>query len=167
MNLGALLLAVLDALQPLLDRWPVVLLAIVLVTLLGIPVRNLVGATAALLRAPAVFTRTDIDPVLHRAGPSSPNRLLRSLRDYFRPVLDRPARGLGTAAGGLFVTAENAPRWPVGAITGAIVGLVSPLVDPAATHAEKGSARLCASARAAPGRRPGRPGSSARWPGHR
>ena len=100
MNLGALLLAALDALQPLLDRWPVVLLAIVLVTLLGIPVRNLVGATAALLRVPAVFTRTDIDPVLHRAGPSSPNRLMRSLRDYFRPVLDRPARGLGTAAGG-------------------------------------------------------------------
>ncbi|TMG39503.1 MAG: hypothetical protein E6H88_01650 [Chloroflexi bacterium] len=164
MNLGALLLAALDALQPLLDRWPVVLLAIVLVTLLGIPVRNLVGATAALLRVPAVFTRTDIDPVLHRAGPSSPNRLMRSLRDYFRPVLDRPARGLGTAAGGLFVTAENAPRWPVGAITGAIVGLVSPLVDQAATHAENGSARLGAQARAAAVELRG---SSGRWAGWR
>src|SRR5438309_886864 len=146
------------------ELWPQVLLAIVLVTLLGIPARNLVGALAGLLRVPAVFTRTDIDPVLHRAGPSSPNRLMRSLRDYFRPVLDRPARGLGTAAGGLFVTAENAPRWPVGAITGAIVGLVSPLVDQAATHAENGSARLGAQARAAAVELRG---SSGRWAGWR
>ena len=61
-----------DLLQPFLDRWPLVLLALVLVTLLGTPARNLVGATATLLRAPANFTRTDIDPLLRRVTPSAP-----------------------------------------------------------------------------------------------
>src|SRR2546422_5852580 len=142
MNLGDALLALLDSLRPILDRWPLVVLAIVLVTLLGIPVRILVGALAKLLRVPADYSRTEIDPLLRRASPTLPSRLLRNLRDYFRPVLDRPARALGGAIDGLFNTAENAPRWNVEAITGAIVGLVSPLVDQAATHAENGSARL-------------------------
>src|SRR5256886_9621646 len=160
MNLGDALLALLDSLRPILDRWPLVLLAIVLVTLLGIPVRILVGALAKLLRVPADYTRQEIDPLLRRSSPTLPGRLLRNLRDYFRPVLDRPARALGRAIDGLFNTAENAPRWNVEAITGAIVGLVSPLVDQAATHAENGSARLGAQGSSAAG---GLRGSSNRW----
>src|SRR5213596_1200660 len=122
MNLGDALLALLDSLRPILDRWPLVVLAIVLVTLLGIPARILVGALAKLLRVPADYTRTEIDPLLRRANPTLPNRLLRNLRDYFRPVLDRPGRALGRAIDGLFNTAENAPRWNVEAITGASLG---------------------------------------------
>src|SRR6266545_1256416 len=57
---------ILDLLQPILDRWQLVLLALVLVTLLGNPARNLVGALAVALRVPAQFTRTDIDPALRR-----------------------------------------------------------------------------------------------------
>src|SRR5439155_15269623 len=90
MNLGDALLALLDSLRPILERWPLVVLAIVLVTLLGIPARILVGALAKLLRVPADYTRTEIDPLLRRANPTLPSRLLRNLRDYFRPVLDRP-----------------------------------------------------------------------------
>src|SRR5256886_8096606 len=164
MNLGDALLALLDSLRPILDRWPLVVLAIVLVTLLGIPARILVGALAKLLRVPADYTRTEVDPLLRRASPTLPGRLLRNLRDYFRPVLDRPARALGRAIDGLFNTAENAPRWNVEAITGAIVGLVSPLVDQAATHAENGSARLGAQASSASGELRG---SSNRWAGWR
>src|SRR2546426_556791 len=164
MNLGDALLALLDSLRPILERWPLVVLAIVLVTLLGIPARVLVGALAKLLRVPADYTRTEIDPLLRRANPTLPNRLLRNLRDYFRPVLDRPARALGRAIDGLFDTAENAPRWNVEAITGAIVGLVSPLVDQAATHAENGSARLGGQAGSAAGELRG---SSNRWAGWR
>src|SRR5206468_362346 len=164
MNLGDALLALLDSLRPILDRWPLVVLAIVLVTLLGIPARILVGALAKLLRVPADYTRTEIDPLLRRANPTLPNRLLRNLRDYFRPVLDRPARALGRAIDSLFNTAENAPRWNVEAITGAIVGLVSPLVDQAATHAENGSARLSGQAGSAAGELRG---SSNRWAGWR
>jgi hypothetical protein len=143
------LVALLDALRPLLDRWYLILFAIVLVTLLGIPARNLVGALATLVRVPAAFTRSDIDPALRRATPTAPSRLLRNLREYFRPVLDRPARALAGAGAALYETALNAARWPVEAITGAIVGLVSPLVDQAATHAENGSARLGAQVRSA------------------
>jgi len=51
----------LDLLQPLLDRWQLVLLALILVTVLGGPARILVGALASVLRAPAQFTRTDVD----------------------------------------------------------------------------------------------------------
>ncbi|MDP9281163.1 MAG: hypothetical protein M3P38_03600, partial [Chloroflexota bacterium] len=127
---------ILDLLQPILDRWQLVLLALVLVTLLGNPARNLVGALAVVLRVPAQFTRTDIDPALRRVAPSAPNRFLRSLRGYFGPVLDRPARALGRSIVALFATATRAPSWPVRPITDAIVGLVSPLVDQAATHAE-------------------------------
>src|SRR5256712_10315349 len=165
MNLGDALLALLDSLRPILDRWPLVVLAIVLVTLLGIPARVLVGALARLLRVPADYTRTEIDPLLRRANPTLPNRLLRNLRDYFRPVLDRPARALGRAIDGLFDTAENAPRWNVEAITGAIVGLVSPLVDQAATHAENGSARLGGQASSAAGELRGSSNRWAGWPG--
>src|SRR6266550_565655 len=164
MNLGDLLLAMLDSLQPILDRWPLVLLAIVLVTLLGIPARILVGAVAKLLRVPADYTRQEIDPLLRRSSPTLPGRLLRNLRDYFRPVLDRPARALGGAIDGLFNTAERAPRWNVEAITGAIVGLVSPLVDQAATHAENGSSRIGAQAQSAAAELRG---SSNRWAGWR
>src|SRR5438132_1127899 len=95
---------------------------------IGNPVRNLVGALAIVLRVPAQFTRTDVDPALRRVAPSAPNRFLRSLRGYFGPVLDRPARTLGRAIVALFGTATHAPRWPVAPITNAIVGLVSPLV---------------------------------------
>src|SRR5215210_9305497 len=126
----------LDLLQPIFDRWHLVLLAIVIVTLLGIPARILVGAVAAVLRVPAQFTRTDIDPALRRVTPSAPNRFLRNLRGYFGPVLDRPARTIGRGIVALFATATRAPSWPVRPITDAIVGLVSPLVDQAATHAE-------------------------------
>src|SRR5256884_1184480 len=164
MNLGDALLAVLDSLRAILDRWPLVVLAIVLVSLLGTPARILVGPLAKLLRVPAAYPRQEIDPLLRRSSPTLPGRLLRNLRDYFRPVLDRPARALGRAIDGLFNTAENAPRWNVEAITGAIVGLVSPLVDQAATHAENGSARLGAQASSAAGELRG---SSNRWAGWR
>src|SRR5439155_1632907 len=116
-----------------------VLLALVLVTFLGNPARNLVGALAGVLRVPAQFTRTDVDPAFRRVTPSAPNRFVRGLRGYLGPVLDRPARNLGRAIVALFATATHAPRWPVAQITDAIVGLVSPLVDQAATHAENGS----------------------------
>jgi hypothetical protein len=155
---------ILDLFQPILDRWPLVLLALFLVTLLGIPARNLVGALATLLRAPSNFTRTDIDPLLRRVTPSAPNRFLRGLRSYFGPVLDRPARGLGAAIAALFAVASEAPRWRVAPITDAIVGLVSPLVDQAATHAENGSARLGAQASSAASELRG---SSGRWAGWR
>src|SRR2546429_52262 len=122
------IVALLESLRPILERWYLLLFAIVLVTLLGIPARVLVGALAALLRVPAVFTRAEIDPPLRRATPTAPYRLLRNLRDYFRPVLDRPARALAGAAGGLFFTARDAANWPVAAITGAIVGLFSALM---------------------------------------
>src|SRR5256885_4523114 len=154
----------LESLRPILERWYLLLFAIVLVTLLGIPARVLVGALAALLRVPAVFTRAEIDPALRRATPTAPYRLLRNLRDYFRPVLDRPARNLAGAAAGLCFTARNAANWPVAAITGAIVGLFSPLVDQAATHAENGSDRLGAQARSAAG---ALRGNSERWAGWR
>jgi hypothetical protein len=156
--------ALLEALRPILERWYLLLFAIVLVTLLGIPARVLVGSLAALLRVPAVFARAELDPPLRRATPTAPYRLLRNLRDYFRPVLDRPAHALGDAAGGLFYTARDAAHWPVDAITGAIVGLISPLVDQAATHAENGSDRLGAQARSAAG---ALRGDSQRWAGWR
>src|SRR2546426_6095987 len=124
----------------------------------------LVGALATLLRVPAAFTRAEIDPPLRRATPTAPYRLLRNLRDYFRPVLDRPARNLAGAAAALFFTARDAANWPVAAITGAIVGLISPLVDQAATHAENGSDRLGSQARSAAG---ALRGNSERWAGWR
>ena len=154
---------ILDWFQPILDRWPLVLIALVLLTLLGNPTRNLVGALAIVLRVPAQFTRTDIDPALRRVMPSAPNRFLRNLRGYFGPVLDRPARTLGRAIVALFGTATHAPRWPVAPITNAIVGLVSPLVDQAATHAENGSDRLAAQARSAAAELRGRSGRWAGW----
>src|SRR6266513_5882654 len=158
------IVALLEALRPILERWYLLLFAIVLVPLLGIPARVLVSSVAALLRVPAIFTRTEIDPPLRRATPTAPFRLLRNLRDYFRPVLDRPARGLAGAAAGLFYTARDAANWPVAAITGAIVGLFSPLVVQAATHAENGSDRLGAQARSAAG---ALRGNSDRWAGWR
>ena len=158
------IVALLESLRPILERWYLLLFAIILVTLLGIPARVLVSALAALLRVPAVFTRAEIDPPLRRATPTAPYRLLRNLRDYFRPVLDRPGRALTGAAGGLFFTARNAANWPVAAITVAIVGLFSPLVDQAATHAENGSDRLGAQARSSAG---ALRGNSERWAGWR
>ena len=153
----------LDLLQPIFDRWHLVLLAIVLVTLLGIPARNLVGALAGVLRVPAQFTRTDVEPALRRVAPSAPNRFLRNLRGYFGPVLDRPARSLGRAIVALFATATRAPSWPVKPITDAIVGLVSPLVDQAATHAENGSERLASQSRSAAVALRGKSGQWAGW----
>jgi hypothetical protein len=158
------IVALLESLRPILERWYLVLFAIVLVTLLGIPARVLVSALAALIRVPANFTRAEIDPPLRRATPTTPHRLLRNLRDYFRPVLDRPARALAGAAAALFYTARDAASWPVAAITGAIVGLISPLVDQAATHAENGSDRLGAQARSAA---MALRGNSERWAGWR
>src|SRR3989454_5850178 len=158
------IVALLESLRPILERWYLLLFAIVLVTLLGIPARMLVGALATLLRVPAAFTRAEIDPPLRRATPTAPYRLLRNLRDYFRPVLDRPARNLAGAAAALFFTARDAANWPVAAITGAIVGLISPLVDQAATHAENGSDRLGSQARSAAG---ALRGNSERWAGWR
>src|SRR5438046_1855249 len=158
------IVALLESLRPILERWYLLLFAIILVTLLGIPARVLVSALAALLRVPAMFTRAEIDPPLRRATPTAPYRLRRSLRGCFRPVLDRPGRALTGAAGGLFFTARNAANWPVAAITGAIVGLFSPLVDQAATHAENGSDRLGAQARSSAG---ALRGNSERWAGWR
>ncbi|MEK6207805.1 MAG: hypothetical protein AABM32_09205 [Chloroflexota bacterium] len=155
--------ALLESLRPILERWYLLLFAVVLVTLLGIPARWLVSSVAALLRVPANFTRAEIDPPLHRATPTAPYRLLRNLRDYFRPVLDRPARALAGAAAGLFFTARDAANWPVAAITGAVVGLISPLVDQAATHAENGSDRLGAQSRSAAGALRGDSGQWAGW----
>jgi hypothetical protein len=153
----------LDLLQPIFDRWHLVLLALVLVTLLGNPARNLVGALAVVLRAPAQFTRAEIEPALRRVTPSAPNRFLRNLRGYLGPVVDRPARSLGHAIVALFATATRAPVWPVKPITDAIVGLVSPLVDQAATHAETGSERLGAQARSASAALRGKSGQWAGW----
>src|SRR3989442_14665597 len=110
MNLGDPLLALLDSLRPLLDRWPLVVLAIVLVTLLGIPARILVGADAKVLRVPAEYTRTEIDPLLRRASPKLHSQLLHNLRDYVRPVLDRPAHAHGGAIDRIFTTGNDAPR---------------------------------------------------------
>lgn len=158
------IVGLLEALRPILERWYLLLFAIVLVTLLGIPARVLVSSIAAVLRVPAQFSKAELDQPLRRATPTAPYRLLRNLRDYFRPVLDRPARNLAFAAGALFETARDAPRWPVGAITGAIVGLISPLVDQAATHAENGSERLGAQAHSSA---TALRGSSERWAGWR
>jgi len=154
---------VLDLLQPLLDRWQLVLLALVLVTFLGNPARNLVGALAAALRVPAQFTRTEVEPALRRVTPTAPNRFVRNIRGYLGPVLDRPARTLGRGIVRVFGTATDAPRWPVTPITDAIVGVVSPLVDQAATHAENGSDRLASQARSAATELRGRSGRWAGW----
>src|SRR5438309_2647602 len=158
------IVALLESRRPILERWYLLLFAIVLVTLLGIPARRLVGALAALLRVPAAFTRAEIDPPLRRATPTAPYHLRRHLLDYLRPELDRPARNLAGAAAALFVRARDAANWPVTAITGAIVGLISPLVDQAATHAENGSDRLGSQARSAAG---ALRGNSDRWAGWR
>src|SRR5947208_14025457 len=95
------IVALLEALRPILERRYLLLFAIVLVTLLGIPARVLVSSVAALLRVPAIFTRPEIDPPPRRATPTAPLRLLRHLRDYFRPVLGRPAGGLAGPPAGL------------------------------------------------------------------
>src|SRR2546430_1328327 len=136
------IVALLESLRPILERWYLLLFAIVLVTLLGIPARVLVGALAALLRVPAVFTRAEIDPPLRRATPTAPYRLLRNLRDYFRPVLDRPGRALTGAAGGGFYTARNAANRPGAAITRAVVGLFSPPLAQGPTPARNRTERL-------------------------
>src|SRR5258705_342816 len=73
------IVALLESLRPILERWYLVLFAIVLVTLLGIPARVLVSSLAALLRVPATFTRTEIDPPLHRASPTF-------LPEWFREI---------------------------------------------------------------------------------
>src|SRR5438270_10831166 len=122
------IVALLESLRPILERWYLLLFAIILVTLLGIPARVLVSALAALLRVPAVFTRAEIDPPLRRATPTTPYRLLRNRRDYFRPVLDRPGRALTGGAGWRFSNARNAANWRVAAITGGSCGLFGPLV---------------------------------------
>src|SRR4029078_9990493 len=116
------IVALLEALRPILERWYLVLFAILLVTILGIPARVLVSSVAALLRVPATFTRTDIDPALRRATPTAPYRLLRNLRDYFRPVLDRPARYLAGAAAGLFYTARDGAHRPAAAANRGVAG---------------------------------------------
>src|SRR5947207_13575631 len=103
------IVALLESLRPILERWYLLLFAIVLVTLLGIPARVLVGALAALLRVPAVFTRAEIDPPLRRATPTAPYRLLPNLRDYFPPVPNPPGRAPTCAAAGLSSTARTAP----------------------------------------------------------
>src|SRR2546429_5020739 len=121
------IVSLLESLRPILERWYLVLFAIVLVTLLGIPARVLVSSLAALLRVPAVFSRTEIDPPLRRATPTAPYRLLRNLRDYFRPVLDRPARALAGAAGALFFTAPHAGDRPGPPLTLLNVGVFRPL----------------------------------------
>jgi hypothetical protein len=157
------IVALLESLRPILERWYLLLFAIVLVTLLGNPARGFVSSVAGLLRVPANFTRAEIDPPLRRATPTAPYRLLRNLRDYFRPVLDRPAAALAGGAAALFYTARDAANWPVAAITGAIVGLISPLVDQAATHAENGSDRLGAAAKSAAGALRGNSGQWAGW----
>src|SRR2546428_6370508 len=136
------IVALLESLRPILERWYLLLFAIVLVTLLGIPARILVSSLAALLRVPAVFARTEIDPPLRRAAPTAPYRLLRNLRDYFRPVLDRPGRALTGAAGGLFFPARHAGDWPGPAPTPALVGLLFPPLDQAPPPPAKGRARL-------------------------
>src|SRR5256885_3151476 len=127
------IVALLESLRPILERWYLLLFAIVLVTLLGIPARVLVGSLAALLRVPAVFTRTEIDPPLRRATPTAPYRLLRNLRDYFRPVLDRPGRALTGAAGGLLFPPRHAAGWPGAPLPRAVGGLFRPPRRPAAT----------------------------------
>src|SRR5256885_1924772 len=69
------IVALLESLRPILERWYLLLFAIVLVTLLGIPARRLVGALAALLRVPAAFTRAEIDPPLRpRSGSGATRR---------------------------------------------------------------------------------------------
>src|SRR2546429_5569878 len=110
-----------------LDQWPIVFVALVLVTLLGIPARMLVGSLALLLRVPANFARAEFEPPLRRATPTAPYRLLRNLRDYFRPVLDRPGRALTGAAGGLFFTAPHAGDRPGPPLTLLNVGVFRPL----------------------------------------
>src|SRR2546428_6998082 len=106
------IVALLESLRPILERWYLLLFAIVLVTLLGIPARILVSSLAALLRVPAVFARTEIDPPLRPATPTAPHPLLRNPRDYFPPGPDRPAPALAGAAGALFFTTRHPPSVP-------------------------------------------------------
>src|SRR3989442_14254529 len=98
------IVALLESLRPILERWYLLLFAIVLVTLLGIPARILVSSLAALLRVPAVFAPAEIDPPLRRAAPTAPYRLVWYPPGYFRPVPDRPAPRLAGAAAALFLT---------------------------------------------------------------
>lgn len=163
MSVDEVLLGIEAALQPLLDRWPTVVLVLALVTLLGVSAQNVVGAIATLLRVPAGFARTHIDPLLRQSNPPGTGRLLRELRGYFAPVLDPPARAMGRSLNALFLTAKAAPQWPVAPITDAVVGLVSPLVDAAATHSENLSARLAAEARSSTSELRGKSGRWAGW----
>src|SRR2546423_4855345 len=140
------IVALLESLRPILERWYLLLFAIVLVTLLGIPARRLVGALAALLRVPAAFTRAEIDPPLRRATPTAPYRLLRNLRDYFRPVLDRPGRALTGAAGGLFFSPRHPADWPGAPPPRARLRLFLPPLPHAAAPPPSRRRRLCARA---------------------
>src|SRR2546428_10790791 len=92
------IVALLESLRPILERWYLLLFAIVLVTLLGIPARILVSSLAALLRVPAVFSRAQIDPPPRRAPPTPPHPPLRNPRGYFPPPPPRPAPALPGAA---------------------------------------------------------------------
>ena len=64
----------LDLLQPILDRWQLVLLALVLVTLLGNPARNLIGAQAVVLRVPAAGVANETS-VMISSGRSTVSRV--------------------------------------------------------------------------------------------
>src|SRR5437762_2162301 len=55
------IVALLESLRPILERWYLLLFAIVLVTLLGIPARVLVSSVAALLRVPATHAENGSD----------------------------------------------------------------------------------------------------------
>ena len=149
MNISIFTDALVAATQWVLEHPGNVLLAVVAFTVLGVPLRRVIGSAAALVRVPAAFGRSEVAPVLARSAPWGLTRMLRGLRSYFGPVLDRPGRALARAIRAVWLTIGSVQTWPVGPIVDAFVGLVFPMMEQTASRLESACERIASASRAA------------------
>lgn len=161
--MNALLAALIEVFQPVLDHPLIFAVAVVVVTAFGVPGKRLLGAIGTAGHVPARFARAEIEPALDRTHPWTGGRLLGKVRSYFGPLFDRPARALGRAirrAAGLI---SRATEWPIDRITGVVLRFIDPflretsaLLDPMAARASGASASALAAL-----------GTNGRWVGWR
>jgi hypothetical protein len=151
MNVQALLAAVIDLLQPVLDHPLVFVLALVIVTVFGTPAKRLLASIGTVVHVPARFARAEIEPALGRSQPWTLGRLLAKLRSYFAPLFDRPARALGHAISRVAGLIAASGTWPIERITNVVLRFVDPflheaaqLLDPIAERAREASASALA-----------------------
>lgn len=151
MNPQALLAAIADALQPVLDHPLVFVLALVILTAFGTPAKRLLASVATVVHVPADFARAELEPALVRQQPWSLGRLLSKLRSYFGPLFDRPARALGRAIARVAGLIGRSGTWPIERITNVVLRFVDPflhetaqLLDPIAGRAREASASALA-----------------------